>query len=230
MYEIRGWAMNHARLVSRAVLLTAVILVIASCAQASQPSTSATPTVDSAHLTAFAQEQSTPAPSPSPTPTPLVASAANVGPVPQTCPPGPTPKDINPSLFGPGVGGSPVWAIGFDGPHATAHLRGIAEDATTAKQYGWEHKILWEIGPHYTHSVTLRGGSLRNGTLLWFQFGDQAPTMTPVLDSQHPGTITGFDAGWAGFPSYLLIPGAGCYYLEARWPGGSWRISFAAGL
>jgi hypothetical protein len=221
--------MNNKPSLSQAVTLVGLLLLLVSCTQISQPTTSATPTIDSAHLTAFAQEQSTPAPSPSPTPTPLVANAANVGPVPQTCPPGPTPKDVNPSLFGPGVGGSPVWAIGFDGPHATVHLNGWSEDPSLV-QYGWNYKILWEIGPHYTHSVMLRGGSLRNGTLLWFQFGDQAPTMTPVLDSQHPGTITGFDAGWAGFPSYLLIPGAGCYYLEAHWPGGSWRISFAAGL
>ena len=212
------------------MMLTGLVLVGVACSPAPSSLNSATPTIDSAHLTAFAQEQSTPAPSPSPTPTPLAAGSSNVGQVPQACPPGPTPKDVNPSLFGPGVGGSPVWAIGFAGPHATADLQGITEDATTAKQYGWEYKILWEVGPNYTHSVTLRGGSFRNGTLLWFQFGDQAPTMTPALDPQHPGTITGSDVGWAGFPSYLLIPGADCYYLEAQWPGGSWRISFAAGL
>ena len=211
------------------MMLTGLVLVGVACSPAPSSPTSATPTIDSAHLTAFAQEQSTPAPSPSPTPTPLVASAANVGPVPQNCSPGPTPKNVDPSQFGPGVGGSPVWAIGFDGPHATVHLNGWSEDPSLV-QYGWNYKILWSVGPNYTHPVVLRGGLLSGGTPLWFQNGDQTPTTAPMLDPRYPGTLTGSDVGWAEFPSYLLIPKAGCYYLEAQWPGGSWRISFAAGL
>jgi len=130
------------------MMLTGLVLVLVACSPASSSPTPATPTIDSAHHTAFAQEQSTLAPSPTPTSPPLVAGSSNVGRMPQTCAPGPTPKDVNPSLFGPGVGSPPVWAIGFAGPHATAHLQGITEDAATAKQYGWEYKILWEIGPH----------------------------------------------------------------------------------
>jgi len=34
---------------------------------------------------------------------------------------------------------------------------------------------------------------------------------------------------WAEFPGSLTILKAGCYYLEATWPGGSWHITFAAG-
>jgi len=204
------------------MMLTGLVLVPVACSSAPSSSTSATPTIDSAHLTAFAQEQPTPAPSPSPTPTP-----PPLGIVPQDCPPGPAPQFVY-SGVGPGIGAPPVWAIGFDGSHATLHIGN--PQGNTYTQYGWERKVLWVIGPNYTHSVTLHGGSLRNGTRLWFQFGDQAPTMTPALEPQHPGTITGSDVGWAGFPSYLLIPRADCYYLEAQWPGGSWRISFAAGL
>jgi len=219
--------MNNIQVLLRTTMFVGLLLLLASCTQISQPTTSATPTVDSTHLTAFAQGQSTLAPSSSPTP--LVASAANIGPVPQNCPPGPTPKNVDPSVFGAGVGGSPVWAIGFDGPHATAHLNGWSEDLSLV-QYGWNYKILWSVGRDYTHPVVLRGGLLSGGTPLWFRIGARTPTMTPVLDPQHPGTSTGSDVGWAEFPSYLLIPKAGCYYLEAQWPGGSWRITFAAGL
>jgi len=192
----------------RAMMLAGLILVTVACTQATAtpPPTNSTRPVVSATLV-----------------------PATVGPVPRTCPPGPTLNNVNPSLFGPGVGGSPVWAVGFDGPHATAHLQGIAQNPGTV-WYGWDYKILWSVGPNYTHPVVLRGGSLNDGTPLWFQIGDQSLTTAPVLDPVHPGTITGSDAGWAEFPSYLLIPKAGCFYLEAHWPGGSWRFTFAAGL
>lgn len=202
--------------------LVGLTLITVACTQTTPtlPATSTRPVVSAtAMLTA----------TPSPTPTPLVASAANLGPVPLNCLPGPTPRNVDPAEFGPGVGGSPVWAIGFAGPHATIHLKGWTKDPSLA-QYGWDYKILWSVGPNYTHPVVLHGGLLSAGTPLWFQIGDQPPVTAPVLDPKHPGTPTGSDVGWAEFPSYLLIPKAGCYYLKASWPGGSWRITFAAGL
>jgi len=207
----------------RVMMLIGLTLMTVACTQATPtplPANSTRPVVSATLV---------PTATPTPTPTPLVASAADVGPVPQNCPPGPTPKNVDPSEFGPGVGGSPVWAIGFAGPHATIHLKGASEDPSLV-QYGWEYKILWSVGPNYTHPVVLGGGSLSGGTPLRFQIGDQTPTAAPVLDPRYPGTNTGSDVGWAEFPSYLLIPKAGCYYLEASWPGGSWRITFAAGL
>ncbi len=207
----------------RVMILIGLTLVTVACTQTTPtppPANSTRPVVSATVV---------PTATPTPTPTPLVASAANVGPVSQNCPPGPTPKNVDPSEFGPGVGGSPVWAIGFAGPHATIHLNGWSEDPSLV-QYGWNYKILWSVGPNYTHPVVLRGGLLSDGTPLWFQIGDQTPVTTPVLDPGNPGTLTGSDAGWAEFPSYLLIPKADCYYLEASWPGGSWRITFAAGL
>jgi hypothetical protein len=207
----------------RVMILIGLTLVTVACTQTTPtppPANSTRPVVSATVV---------PAATPTPTPTSLAASAANVGPVPQNCPPGPTPKNVDPLEFGPGVGGSPVWAIGFAGPHATIHLNGLSEDPSLV-QYGWNYKILWSVGLNYTHPVVLRGGLLSDGTPLWFRIGDQPPVTAPVLDPRYPGTLTGSDAGWAEFPSYLLIPKAGCYYLEASWPGGSWRITFAAGL
>ena len=153
-----------------------------------------------------------------------MATADNVAPVPQDCPPGPAPREVDPSEFGPGVGGFPVYAIAFEGPHATVHLKNRPSDV-----YGWAVKVLWAVGPHYTSTVTLDGGNLRTGSLLWLGGGDGL-ALSLVLDSLHPGTPTGSDHGWAEFPGGMDVPQAGCYYLEAHWPGGSWRITFAAGL
>lgn len=163
---------------------------------------------------------STPFIEPSQTPTPKPPS---LGPVPQDCPPGPTPRPIFAGI-GPGIGSFPVWAFGFDGPHAV--LRISPNDTYT--QYGWIWKIVWEVGPNYMHPVTLHSGKLSGGAPLWFQF--EATTRSPVLDPQHPNhplSVVGSD--WAEWGSYLFIPTAGCYFLEAGWPGGHWRITFAAG-
>ena len=183
------------------MMLTGLVLVPVACSSAPLWSTSATPTIDSAHLTALAQERPNRPFLPLQPQLPLWRIPPMLDVCHRHAHLGQHSKMSTLHYLRPGIGGSPVWAIGFAGPHASAHLRGITEDATTAKRYGWEYKILWEIGPNYPHSVTLRGGSLRNRTLLWFQFGDQAPTMTPALDPQHPGTLTGSDVGWAGFPS-----------------------------
>ena len=37
-------------------------------------------------------------------------------------------------------------------------------------------------------------------------------------------------AGRDMWSAILYIPAAGCYALDASWPGGSWRVTFAAGL
>jgi hypothetical protein len=79
----------------------------------------------------------------------------------------------------------------------------------------------------YTHPITLTGGNLRGGTLLWFQIDQQNPSTSPTLDPLHAERQP--DAGWLEWGSYLYIPTAGCYYLEAKWPSGSWRINFSAG-
>ncbi len=215
--------MNRWRLPLQQVLLLILVAAITACSQPAPPSTSATPTVDPAHLTAFARVQSqfTPSPIPTPTPTPIPPP---LGPIPRDCPPGPTPQPILPGI-GPVIGGPPVWAAGFDGPHAAIYL--VPE---AFNQYGWGRKIIWEVGPNYTHLVTLHGANLQSGARIRFQFLDGDPTTSPVLDPQdpdHPGSAVGGD--WNEWGSGMFLPTTGCYYLEASWPGGHWRITFAAG-
>ena len=216
--------MNNIQVLLRMVMLAGLLLFLVSCAQVSQPTTSATPTVDSAHLTAFVRSATSNAsytPIPTPTPTPIPPP---LGPVPRDCPPGPTPQPILPGL-GPVIGGSKVWVAGFAGPRAVLYL-----DRNWFTQHGWGWKLIWEVGPNYTHLVTLHGANLRSSAPIWFQFLDEDPTTSAVLDPQHPnhpGSAVGGD--WNEWGSYVFVPSAGCYYLEARWPGGHWRITFAAG-
>ena len=214
--------MNRWRLPLQQVLLLILVAAITACSQPAPPSTSATPTVDPAHLTAFARVQSQFTPSPIPKPTPTLIPPP-MGPVPHNCPPGPTPQPIFGAL-GPVVGSSPVWVNGFDGPHAVVYL-----DQAFFDKPGWGWKMVWEIGPNYTHLVTLHGANLQNAARMWFQF-DGPPTTSPILDPRHPDHPASAVGGdWAEWGSYVFVPAAGCYYLEASWPGGHWRITFAAG-
>lgn len=224
--------MNNIRVRSGLVGVIGLILFMVACTQTSPPSTSATPTVDSARLTAFAQPYPTypPLPTPTPKPTPLGGARAKLGPLPQDCPPGPTPKDVV-SNTGPVVGAPPVWASGFIGPHAA-----LVWDSSLAdqlhNQYGWPHKLLWVVEDSMKGLVAIRGANLRDGSPLLPGADGQEPTSTLtvlVLDPQDAKRAQYVDQ-WAEFPGGLTIPKAGCYYLEATWPGGSWRITFAAGV
>jgi hypothetical protein len=216
--------MNNRLFLTRAVMLAGLLLLLVSCTQISQPTTSATPTVDSAHLTAFAQ------PYPTPSPTPLGGASARLGLAPQNCPPGPTPKDVV-SNTGPAVGASSVWTVGISGPHAT--LEWSPEQAMEFHLAdGWGHKFLWVVEDSVKGLVTIHGANLRDGSPLLPSADGQVPTSTLtllVLDAHDPHRAMYVDQ-WAEFPGGLTIPKAGCYYLEATWPGGSWRITFAAGV
>lgn len=194
--------------------LVALLAVLISCTQTPQSSSMPTATLST-------NPTRTP---PLILPTTPAPATPPLGPIPRNCPPGPTPRSSLPGI-GPVIGGSKVWASGFNGPHAEISIPYY----DTYTQHGWSWKIVWEVGPDYTQLVTIQGGNLRDGTPLWFQVTGN-PTTSPVLDPRHPdhpGSTVGTD--WAEWGSYVFIPQAGCYYLQASWPGGSWRINFAAG-
>jgi hypothetical protein len=193
------------------IFLSALVLILASCTQTPQSSATPTPTISTKPTNSATLV-------PVPTTPPL-------GSIPRDCTPGPTPRSSLPGI-GPVIGGSKVWASGFEGSHATILIRPYDDTYT---QHGWSWKIVWEVGPDYTQLVTIQGGNLRNGMPLWIQVTGN-PATSAVLDPKHPdhpGSSVGID--WAEWGSYVFIPQAGCYYLQASWPGGSWRIDFAAG-
>ncbi len=201
------------------LVVVLLALLLGSCF-AESPHASHPPT---AMLSPTASLASTPTPpSPSPTVPPL-------GAVPQNCPPGPAPQPVDPN-FGSAVGAGPVWGVGMIGPHAEL-VWGPAEAARYYSQNVWHHKFLYVVATTIGGLVTIHGANLRDGVPLRPSADDQAPASsatTLVLDTHDP-TITNRVDQWTELPGDLAIPEAGCYALEADWPGGHWRVTFAAG-
>ena len=148
------------------------------------------------------------------------------------CPRGPGPT-VLPALALSVVGVAPVWAVGLD-PTGPLPL-GLG----TQTEYGWPVKIPWLEKSAYTGTVTVQAWPWPHGRLLWLQGATQRPHTTLVLDprhpsltplrtdARHPGTLVTASA-WKGFSSLLFIPRAGCYMLQARWPGGTWSVPVTA--
>jgi len=117
-----------------------------------------------------------------------------------------------------------VWAVGPVGPHATLGLG-------RRTKWGWGQKVLLLIEPEHEGIVTVRGASVDDGSPVWFKSSGRyvlGPTTKLVLDPQNPA-IPIQHGQWKEWPSTFYIPKAGCYFLEARWNGGNWRLPFAAG-
>lgn len=221
--------MERKRWLSRLVLLTGLVCVIAACTQASSPQVSPTPTTHSEVPTIMTTQP----PSPTATAPPLGGPLAQLGPLPKDCPSGPAPQIIS-TDFGPAAGANPVW-VGAGNFRNQAPLA-LIWDPTAAQfnheQYGWGHKFLYVVATSYQGMVTIHGANLSDGSPVYLNAQDAVTTDTSttlVLDTRSP-TIANRGPQWTQFPGGLTIPKAGCYSLEATWSDASWRITFAAGL
>jgi hypothetical protein len=180
----------------------------------------------------------TPAPTVTATPTctsvPGPCSVSGfLDPPPQHCPASPPLQVLRTSTGGPFYGESLVWAGGLGPPGATLHL----EDDTPLAWPG--DKIIWEVGPDATQPVTVEARNLATGERAWWGRGSPIPpaaqtltldptTTGPAIYHGSPGS--GYPmAGWSEYGSFLYILAAGCYTMQATWPGGSWSWTFAAG-
>jgi hypothetical protein len=125
------------------------------------------------------------------------------------------------------MGASPVWAIGFAHEGSVNVINVTGFDLGEAGAYV---KILWVVEPQYTRLVHLRGFELSDKAPLWFKFVGKEVT-SAMLDPSRSRVQPAADntEGFTFFPSYLVIPKAGCYLLEAQWDDGAWQIPFAAG-
>jgi hypothetical protein len=157
----------------------------------------------------------------SPPPTP--------GPVPTNCPISNPVRHTVPGLV-PVIGASPVWATWPPGLGIFHLTPQPPYPSTYEAPYGWQMtKLIWEVGPHSTQLVTVRGHDQFDNTPLQIQFQDP-PTAVAVLDPQHPdhpASVVGAD--WAEWGSYIVVPKAGCNTMEVSWPTGHWEVTFAAG-
>jgi|GEM_PF-2057661 len=148
-------------------------------------------------------------------PLPVVADVLSSPP--QDCPSGPIPKQVA-DYFGLVSGGSPLWGS-IDKTMSFSSMK---------TQYGYLQKVLWVMEPANSTPVFLKGGSLADGTPLWFKLGSNPPTSLAILLPESPG-IPVQHGNWKEWPSYLYIPKSGYYFLQGDWNGGSWKINFAGG-
>lgn len=142
---------------------------------------------------------------------------------------GPAPRLVAFADYGNLAGSSPVWA----GMYATfdrAGQRYRIEPGAPRTTYGWRVKVLWVLGPNLDAPARIEGRNLANGANLEFEIApdERAPHPYAVLDPATPG-VPPTSHGYKEFPSYLYVPQAGCYELEAHWAGGRWRLVLGLG-
>ena len=178
-----------------------------------------------------------PLPTPSPTltpsppnPFPLTTPLASP---PTDCPATPPLQHIDFAQFGSFsgpvrfFGGAPVWIPDEYFPHPIMHVEPPSAGLGPDPYPGF--KILWEIGPNTLPPTTARVTNLRTGARGWWGNSNKLPPTKVVFDIEGGIDHGEVDTGWHEWGSLLFVPAAGCYALDVRWAGGSWRTIFAAG-
>lgn len=204
--------------------LLAGLLVLTGCATAPTTRTP-TPTVTQVPTSTAAPTVALPVPPP-----PLTSF---LSPPPQNCPASPPLQTLGGT--GGDQGGEPPV---FTNAVLVAPVWHVEQGQTTPNPYPGT-KFLWEVGPNFTQPVHLEVTNLGTGEGGWWSENGTPETTYLILDpsgtgptyaeyhlSPGPGYMV---PGWREYGSYLNILQAGCYALQVTWPGGSWRMVFAAG-
>ncbi len=225
---------------NRWLLFLPILLVLVSCSSptASTPPSTVTPTIDSAHLTGFAQ--------PSPTSPPLPTATPSQASVPVPTPPRSEPAPLPTNCPLTALPGTKVFPAGWGGLLSDRTLIGRSpvwgEMGSKVRVYTGtqdEHvvwpgiKILWEVGQDLTTQVTVRVKNLATGASAWWGRGNQPPTDPIMVLSAQGSQGADFhgipESGWYEWGSFLYLLTAGCYSMDVSWSGGSWHLVFAAG-
>lgn len=172
-----------------------------------------------------------------PTPTPHPATNPAAGSYPASCPSGVT-KMTSATPFTGTLGAGPVWFGSFQSGAGHPASVTLTQLQSSANHYGLPIQVALFIRSDTQGPVTLSGVDLAGGRSLWFSFvaigngrdttpGAQAPATAFAFTPQRPGpSVPTF---WYASYGSLFLPGAGCYAVSARWPGGGWRVTFIAG-
>lgn len=146
-----------------------------------------------------------------------------MGDAPVNCPGAAIPNDDN------SIGGYPIRAFGaFRGDKAKLFVY-----TSIRNEYGYGLKLGWAIHKDFTESAIIKGGSLQGNNPLWFNNFDKPPFTVFSISKNTPPVLPliGASTDYSyGFPSLIYIPRAGCYFLEANWSDGSWKVIFSAGI
>ncbi len=130
------------------------------------------------------------------------------------------------------IGAFPVWVSDFGGPFAILHiLPNTVPVHAFSSAIGWQVVVQVEIDERFDGPITL-SGSQDNGKPFLFSLVPSGQQLTSItLDTRHPiakpgARPTPYDHKTAWNVS-LYFPAAGCYSLDAKWPGGHWHTTFA---
>ena len=143
---------------------------------------------------------------------------------PPSCPPTVGTQTID-YLLSPALGEAPLWVTGFDevAVQPVVHFVSNLPRAYTLRGWAWQAIFTTDLG--YAGPATVSGGSLSgHGEVAFGQGTSVASTL--VLDTRAPASRM---VSWGEWVMAVYVPGPGCYYVQARWPGGGWRVTFAAG-
>jgi hypothetical protein len=204
------------------LLLVATPIGSALVAFAAHP----TPAIPTSHIGSPTTMPVGSAPLPFPTPTLNVPS---IGTVSATCAPGTPLVDFSAGETVAGAGGPDVWFIATSAKPGYVQLP--QSNYTVA---GWPVSVTVFIRHGFGPTIILTGHDLTTGYSLWLSPGMNNPgsiaeaaplaTIDPTRGLAHTR-----DARWDVWSGVLYLPGAGCYIVQANWPGNGWSIDFAAG-
>lgn len=222
------WLVGRCKLtrIRRCCVLPALLLSASSCA----PSV---PSPRSAISPSATASTVSPSPTPSPTSTPFGKPLLAAPPL--TCPPNRTvgqPERIvatmgNVSL--PITAREPVWIE--SGPELPGPQLFVNSAAGSPGQHAFGGKWIWEVRDNLVGEVHITSGAIAaNISILWYPLDGSAPENTLTLDPRHPDHPVETYAGYAEWGFGYAIPGsAGCYWIRAAWPSGTWTVVFAFG-
>jgi hypothetical protein len=158
---------------------------------------------------------------------------AKPGRAPSTCPGiGPTPTSTPPGLDGAWVGTSPLWLGPYLERDPTTSIWRYANDMGLKGRDGWAVKIVWELARTVTGPAQVSIKDLGTARLVSITIGGSYTTRStaPLLDPTRPSHPDVPDRPYTHeWGSYAVFPKAGCYALDAQWPGGSRLLVFAFG-
>jgi hypothetical protein len=167
---------------------------------------------------------------------PVVPVSATLDPLPRYCLRYTSTKAFDPS-YAPGIGGDPMWVTGFS---RTAGEQAILNHMRRAQppQSGWYQQLQLVVETTFPGPVTLQGGVVGSNLPLWFGVYPTgiSPRGVGLIDTITVRPLdpslsnhTAGDQQWSTRPINVYIAEAGCYYLEATWPGGGWIAYIMAG-
>lgn len=141
------------------------------------------------------------------------------------------------------IGKSPVWLSGFTRPGATARIgpRAMANSwggwTMPYTQYGWPAPMVLDLKAGFTAPITLYGYNLQTNQSVSFGLIEAGPwgppqavmSAYPFDPEASPIPAGGSDSTGTFWYGYMFFPQAGCYQINAAWPGGSWSEVVSAG-